>query len=151
MLSSAKVSAIIVAILSLMRPNSPMGRPNALRSWTRWDAILMRRLHPPTQPLASPSRPLFSTSIATLKPRPFSPRTLAAGTFTSSKKSSVVELPRMPSLCSLGPLFTPHARSTMKAVILGFVPSSADDVRANTVKTSAYPPLVIQTLEPFST
>ena len=45
MLSSAHVSAIIVAILSLMSPNSPMGRPNARRSLHRSTAILMTRLH----------------------------------------------------------------------------------------------------------
>jgi len=45
-LEGRNVSAIMLAILSLMRPNSPMGRPNALRSCTRSTAILMRRLQP---------------------------------------------------------------------------------------------------------
>ena len=57
----------------------------------------------------------------------------------------------MPSLCSFGPFFTPMPRSTMNAVIFGFAPSSAGEVRANTVNTSAKPPLVIQILVPFST
>ena len=57
----------------------------------------------------------------------------------------------MPSLCSFGPLFTPMPRSTMNAVIFGFAPSSAGEVRAKTVKTSAKPPLVIQIFEPLST
>ena len=94
---------------------------------------------------------MFSTSIATLKPRPTSPSTFSTGTFTSSKKISVVDEPRMPSLCSFGPLFTPIPRSTMNAVILGFLPSSSADVRAKTVKTSAKPPFVIQIFEPLST
>ena len=56
----------------------------------------------------------------------------------------------MPSLCSLGPLRTPMPRSTMNAVILGFAPSSMADVRANTVNTSAPPPLVTHTFDPLS-
>ena len=149
--SRAQVSAIIVAILSLMSPNSPMGRPKARRSLQRSTAILRTRLHIPRPPLARPRRPLLSTSIATLNPRPGSPRMAEAGTRTSSKKTSVVELPRMPSLCSLGPFFTPHARSTRNAVIFGFAPSSAGEVRAKTVKRSAMPPLVIQIFDPLST
>ena len=38
------------AILSLMSPNSPMGRPNARRSLHRSTAILMTRLHMPEAP-----------------------------------------------------------------------------------------------------
>jgi len=63
----------------------------------------------------------------------------------------VVDEPRMPSLFSLGPLLMPIARSTMKAVIFGLLPSWRAEVRAKTVKTSAKPPLVIQILEPLST
>ena len=55
----------------------------------------------------------------------------------------------MPSLSLGGPLRTPHPRSTTNAVIFGFASSSARDVRANTVKTSAKPPLVIQIFWPL--
>ena len=85
MLSSAYVAAIILAILSLMSPNSPIARPNAFRSCDRSTASRTSRFAPPTAPLASPMRPLFSTSIATPKPRPTSPITFVAGTRTSSK------------------------------------------------------------------
>ena len=128
-----------------------MGRPNARRSAHRSTAILRTRLQRPSAPLASTKRPPFSTSIATLKPRPGSPSTCVPGTNTSSKNTSVVELPRMPSLCSGGPLFRPLPRSTRKAVMRGLAPSSAGDVRANTVKRSANPPLVIHILDPLST
>ena len=62
----------------------------------------------------------------------------------------MVDEPRMPSLCSSGPLLRPIPRSTMKAVMRGLLPSSIAEVRAKTVKTSAMPPLVIQILEPLS-
>ena len=55
--SSAQVSAIIAAILSLMSPNSPMGRPNARRSPHRSTAILMTRLHMPERPARQPEAP----------------------------------------------------------------------------------------------
>ena len=86
----------------------------------------MRRLHMPTHPLARPRRPLFSTSIATLKPRPDLAEDVARRDDARPRRTtSVVELPRMPSLCSVGPFLTPHARSTRNAVIFGFAPSSA--------------------------
>lgn len=130
-------------------PKSPIDRPNARRSCTRSIAIFTSADPRPTQPTARLKRPLLSTSIATLKPLPTSPSTFSRGTRTSSKKTSVVEVPRMPSLFSLGPDVTPLPRSTRNAVIFGLRPSSAGEVRANTVKTSAKPPFVIQILEPF--
>ena len=57
----------------------------------------------------------------------------------------------MPSFFSFGPLFTPIPRSTRNAVMRGFAPSSCADVRANTVKRSAKPPLVIQIFDPLRT
>ena len=59
-------------------------------------------------------------------------------------------MPRMPSLCSGGPFFTPIPRSTMNAVISALRRRRRGEVRAKTVKTSAKPPLVIQIFEPLS-
>ncbi len=148
--SSAQVCEVIAAILSLMSPNSPMFRPKALRSIARSIDIWMSRLHAPTELVARESLPTLSTSIATRKPRPGSPSTFSAGTRTSSKKSEVVEEPRIPSLCSSGPLRTPWPRSTRKAVSRGLWPSPGALVRAKTVNRSAKAPLVVQILEPFS-
>jgi len=67
-------------------------------------------------------------------------------------RTVVVDEARIPILSSCSPRLTPaHAASTRKAVILGFLPSSAGEVRAKTVNTSAKPPFVIQILPPFRT
>ncbi len=99
----------------------------------------------PTQPPPSPVRPWLRIFIATLKPLPTSPRTLAAGTRTLSSTTVVVELARRPILSSCGPVVTPAmSRVTMKAVIL----PSGVSVLAKTVKKSAMPPFVIQIFSP---
>jgi len=86
---------------------------------------------PPTEPPPRPVRPAFRIFIATLKPLPTSPSTLAAGTRTSSMTTVVVEEARMPILSSCGPFDTPFmSRVTMKAVMW---PRPSDEVFAKTV------------------
>ena len=88
--------------------------------------------------------------IATLKPFPTSPSTLAAGTRTPSRNTAVVDEARSPILSSCGPVLTPFmSRVTMKAVSLPR--SSGFPVLAKTVKKLASPPLVIHSLLPSST
>ena len=75
---------------------------------------------------------------------------MRSGTLTLSKCTVVVELERRPILSSCGPMLTPSMSFvTMKAVILPRPPSSG--VLAKTVKKSAMPPLVIQSLLPLRT
>lgn len=61
---------------------------------------------PPTAPPPRPVRPLLRIDIATLKPLPSPPSTLAAGTFTSANATVVVDDARMPILSSCGPRLT---------------------------------------------
>ena len=93
---------------------------------------------PPTAPTPSFQRPMFRMLKAILWPWPMSPSTLSTGIVQSSRKSGQVELPRMPSLCSSGPIVRPGAlRSTKKPV--NFSPSTL----AKTVNRSAKPALVM--------
>jgi hypothetical protein len=55
----------------------------------------------------------------------------------------------MPSLCSLGPFFTPKAALDDEGGDLGLGFARGSLVRAKTVKTSAKPPFVIQIFEPL--
>ena len=83
---------------------------------------------------------------AILWPLPISPRTFSTGTLQSSKISGVVELPRMPSLCSSRPWVNPGVpRSTIIAV--NRVPS----ILRKTTYTSAKPPFVIHIFPPLTT
>ncbi|TGZ54207.1 UDP-glucuronosyltransferase 1-9 [Temnothorax longispinosus] len=79
----------------------------------------------------------------------------SAGILTSSKKIAAVLLHLMPIFFSGGPLVTPpNPLSTMKAVTLSFVSpvfGSLIGICANTVMTSAMPPLDIQILLPLRT
>uniref|UniRef100_A0A6B0UUS0 Putative secreted protein n=1 Tax=Ixodes ricinus TaxID=34613 RepID=A0A6B0UUS0_IXORI len=99
-----------------------------------------------------PKRPLFRMCIATLKPSPTWPSTFSTGTGVSSKLTVVVLDALMPIFFSGGPEVTPpKPRSTMNAVMRSFVsPDSIfTGVCANTVKTSAMPPLLIHILPPL--
>lgn len=93
--------------------------------------------------------------MATLKPPPTSPSTFSTGILTFSKYTSAVLEHLMPIFFSGGPCVTPpKPRSTMKAVTLSRICpvfSSFTCVCANTVNTSAMPPLLIQILEPLRT
>ena len=82
---------------------------------------------------------------AILWPLPISPSTFSTGTLQSSKMRGVVELPRIPSLCSSRPWENPGVpRSTIIAV--NFSPS----ILGKTTYTSAKPPFVIHILLPLT-
>ncbi len=88
--------------------------------------------------------------MSTLTPRPTSPSTFSAGTSQSSKMSSQVSDPRIPSLSSFWAVEYPgKSFSTMKAVMPRA--PAAGSVFAYTTSTSACGPLVIHILVPFST
>jgi hypothetical protein len=103
----------------------------------------------PTEPPPRPVRPELRIFMATLKPWPTSPSTLALGTRTPSNATVVVLLARRPILSSWGPMLMPAmSLVTRNAVMPPLRPSS---VLANTVKKLAMPPLVIHSLLPLST
>ena len=91
--------------------------PNCLRCNAYSTPPLKDDFIPPMAKAASLSRPTFKMLKAILCPLPISPRTFEAGTLQSSKINGVVELPRMPSLCSSRPVEKPGVpRSTISAV-----------------------------------
>ena len=93
---------------------------------------------PPVQPAPSDSRPVSSDCSAILNPSPHGPTRSSGGTSTSTKASSVVEVPRIPSLCSDGPLVKPGVpRRTMKAENPSPSPAGPPEPRAKTVKSFA--------------
>ncbi len=136
--------ATIRASFSRIRPNSEMGLPKAFRSLAYGAASATTLRQPATQVTPSLSRPMLRMLKAMRCPLPISPSRLPTGIRASSKMSGRVELPRMPILCSSGPVVNPGASfSTMKA--LNFSPSTL----AKTMKTSAKPALEIHCLVPF--
>ena len=86
--------------------------------------------------------------MAILKPLPSSPTRFLAGMRTFSKRRSVVLESTMPILSSALPTDTPgRSFSTMKQV-MPLVPRLRSTV-ANTVYTSARPPLVMKHFRPL--
>ncbi len=136
--SATKVCMAISPIFLRMRSNSAIGLPNCLRSRANFTPISRQYFAPPIAPTPSFQRPMLRMLKAILCPWPIVPSTFSIGMVQSSRKSGQVELPRIPSLCSSGPMVSPGApRSTRKAV--NFSPSTL----ANTVKRSAKPALVM--------
>ena len=106
----------------------------------------------PTQIAAMWMRPLSSTFIAVLKPRPSSPPIrFAAGTRQFSKITSQVWAPRWPIFLSGLPKVMPGVpASTMKAEMPP-APLSSGSVRAISVKMPACGALVMKRLVPLTT
>mmetsp|Transcript_15286 Transcript_15286/g.37815 ORF Transcript_15286/g.37815 Transcript_15286/m.37815 type:complete len:250 (-) Transcript_15286:355-1104(-) len=130
--------------------NVPTGRLNWRRSCTYGATTSRHACMMPTGPAASTrrsrSRPLMSTAAPWFTP----PSTLSAGTTQSSKMSSAVFEPRMPSLSSLRPVLKPAIVFSMMNAVMPCEPASGS-VLAYTTSTSASGPLVIQNLLPLST
>src|SRR2546429_3571460 len=142
--STARIWMAIFASFSFIIPKSPICLPNALRSLVYFDAVASTCFAPPTHEAPSVKRPAFKMLNATMWPRPISCSTFSFGTLQFSRKIGVVELPWMPILCSSLPALNPgKVRSTMNAV--NFSPLTF----ANTMYTSANPPLVIHIFCPF--
>ena len=104
----------------------------------------------PTPCAAALSRDFTTERIESSHPSRSAPRRFAAGMRQSSKNSSAVEEPRIPSLPSAFPDAKPGVpRSTRKAVMPSR-PASRSTV-ANTTTTSARSPVVMNDLAPSST
>ena len=97
-------------------------------------------------------RPLSSTFIAVLKPRPSTPPiTLAAGTRTPSKITSQVWAPFCPILRSILPSEIPAVFAPTMNAVMPAAPFCAGSVRAISVNIPASGALVMKRLVPSIT
>src|SRR2546427_12442337 len=85
---AASISTADCAIISRINWKSPIGRPNALRSFTYFDAASRAARATPTAPAAMPLRPPFRVRIAWFQPSPFLPIRFSFGMRQTSNARS---------------------------------------------------------------
>ncbi len=139
---------------------------SASMNWTAWKSAIRWRnclrslvyaIAASSAPWAIPTacapivgRVWSRVASAVLKPVPSSPMIRSAGIRQSSKYSSVVGEPLIPSLRSLGPIAKPGSSSCTTNAEMPLAPLSGS-VTAITVYQVECPPLEIQHLAPLST
>ena len=128
-----------------MAPNFTMGNLNCSLVIAYCTVVVNALLAPPNVAAPNFNLPIFKILNAITWPLPISPNTFSTGTLQSWKYNCTVLEPLIPILCSSGPCVNPSMPlSTMKAV------NCSPSIFANTVYTSANPPLVIQHFCPFN-
>mmetsp|Transcript_7694 Transcript_7694/g.17540 ORF Transcript_7694/g.17540 Transcript_7694/m.17540 type:complete len:266 (-) Transcript_7694:569-1366(-) len=127
---------------------SPIGLPNCLRSRTYGRVTSRHACMIPIGPPESTRRSRSRPDMRTYTPPCTSPSTRSAGTKQSSKTSSHVSLPRMPSLSSFCAVRNPSMSLSMRNAVMRLFSTS---VFAYTTSVCAVGPFVIHILFPLMT
>ncbi len=137
--SMAKALVAIMPSFCFMAPNCAIGWLNCMRCVVYSTIFSNPFFMPPTPPAAILIRPLFNMFSAMLNPFPRSPNKFSFGTLQLLKNTCTVLDALIPIFFSSLPnSMPPNPFSTIKAESF-----SSLSILANTVNTSAKPPLVI--------